>query len=441
MFADLKDKAAGIDRKRVYTAAAALLIAGAAGHFMQRTSGGGGSPDMMSAAIPAVSAPEILAAPPEATPPDTVAAAPVPDSLPGVVETRPAEDVLAEAEPAAPEITAPEAEAELAMTDPAPAAEDETPAPVIAAAPAMVRPKPKPEIIPELGVASTAIYPAPKADLLLEEVTRAATDPLLTITEPTPERPLDSVFAAASDPLGLPPTATIAPAEPEVAGCAIDVQGSVKAGALMELSITAPCNSGESVAFEHAGLKFSEQLGPDGSLIVEVPAMTASARVALHFADGADKDVELNVPDFEAFDRIAVIWQGATGLQLHALEGGAGYDEAGHIWADTPGTPDAAIKETGGFISVLGSTASGFAADVYTYPAGLMRQGIEPEVSIEAQVMEHTCGGEIEGWILRTNPGRAPNVEPLKIMVPGCEAVGEFLVLRNLPVELKLARR
>jgi hypothetical protein len=37
MFADLKEKAAGFDRKRIYTAAATVLIAGAAGHFMQRT--------------------------------------------------------------------------------------------------------------------------------------------------------------------------------------------------------------------------------------------------------------------------------------------------------------------------------------------------------------------------------------------------------------------
>ena len=461
MLADLKEKAAGVDRKRIFTAAAALLVAGAAGHFMQKTAGGsGGGATMMSASVPAVSAPEILAAPadtpmPEiaaATPaPEIAAAAPTPEIVPvdTPMATEPeilGDEILAGVQPAAPE-TAPPATAEpatiVAMADPAPVAGplENAPLDIVAVGPA----KPKPALIPDIiagtGVVSTAIYPAPKANLMLEEVTRAASDPLLTITEPAPERAPETVLAAASDPLGMPAPVGAAPAEPEMAACAITVDGVAKPGALLEISVTAPCNSGEAVGFEHAGLKFGEQLGPDGSLIVEVPAMTGSARVVLNFADGVDKDIQIPVPDFDAFDRVAVIWQGATGLQLHALEGGAGYGEAGHVWADTPGTPDAAITETGGFLSVLGSTSSGYAADVYSYPAALMRKGVEPEISVEAQVMENTCGGEIEGMILRTNPGRAPNVEPLTMVVPGCDAVGEFLVLRNLPVALKLARR
>ncbi len=440
MLADLKEKAAGVDRKRVYTAAAALLIAGAAGHFMQQSSAGSRGPAVMSASVPAISAPQILAAPPdtdapeivaavpEATTPDIVTAVPVPEIRPAETERAPAGESIADAGPEAPVGADPEVGG--------PIAEAVTAAPLVAP-----RPAPKPAIIPEIGTASTAIYPAPKVDLALEEVTRAASDPLLTITEPTPERAKDSVFAAATDELDMPPASAVAPAQPEVAGCAIDVAGTAKPGALLQISITAPCNSGETVAVEHAGLKFSEQLGPDGSLTLEVPAMTGAAKVSLGFSDGADKDLEVTVPDFDAFDRIAVIWQGATGLQLHALEGGADYGETGHIWADTPGTPDAAVAGTGGFVSVLGSSANGYAADVYTYPAALMREGMEPEVSIEAQVMENTCGGEIEGWILRTNPGRAPHVEPLTMVVPGCDAVGEYLVLKNLPVELKLARR
>ena len=469
MLADLKEKAAGVDRKRVYTAAAALLIAGAAGHFMQKTAGGaGGGSAMMSASVPPVSAPEILAGPAEAPTPDIVAAAPVPNIVPA--ETPTADDeVVASPGVEGPADVAPGTSdsvppvMDMATAEPTPS---ETPtaggAPeTVALGPAKPKPMPAPdvmttdlakpdaampdaltpEVLADTGTASTAIYPAPKADLALEEVTRAATDPLLSITEPDPESVEDTVLAAVSDPLGVPTSAGAAPAEPEMATCAIDVQGISKPGALLEISVAAPCNSGEAVGFEHAGLKFSEQLGPDGSLIVEVPAMTGSARVGLNFADGTDKDVQISVPDFDAFDRIAVIWQGATGLQLHALEGGSDYGETGHVWADTPGTPDAAITETGGFLSVLGSTAGGYAADVYTYPEALMRRGVEPEVSIEAQVMETTCGGEIKGQILRTNPGRAPNIEPLTMAVPGCDAVGQILVMRNLPVELKLARR
>jgi len=69
-----------------------------------------------------------------------------------------------------------------------------------------------------------------------------------------------------------------------------------------------------------------------------------------------------------------------------------------------------------------------------------MADGAEPDVSIEAQVMENTCGTRIEGQILRSNPFGAPNIEDLAIAVPGCDAVGEYLVLKNLPQDLKLAR-
>jgi hypothetical protein len=416
MLADLKEKAAGVDRKRIYTAAAALLIAGAAGHFMQQTSGGSRSPAVMSASVPAVSAPEILSAPAGTEPADVVAVR-VPEILPAEPEPTAVGDSLADAATSAPDIVAPDPEpgtsaGPVADATGADTVDAQAPEIIVAAPVTTPRPAPKPVIIPETGTASTAIYPAPKADLMLEEVTRAASDPLLTITEPTPDRPKDSMFAAASDDLDMPPPAAVAPAEPDLAGCAVSVEGTAKPGAMLEIRITAPCNSGEIISFEHTGLKFAEQIGPDGTLTVSVPAMTGMATVSLDFADGGEQDVEVTVPDFETYDRIAVIWQGATGLQLHALEGGADYGEAGHVWADTPAGPDAAVAGMGGFISVLGNTASGFAADVYTYPSALMRDGVEPEISIEAQVMENTCGGVIEGWLLRTNPAGAPHVEP-----------------------------
>ncbi|MCB1358680.1 MAG: hypothetical protein KDK53_20040 [Maritimibacter sp.] len=416
MRADLKEKTSGVDRKRVYTAAVALLVAGAAGHFMQQTSGGSRNPEVMSASVPSVAAPEILPAPKDpATAPtgEAVAAA--------TLETpeAPAREIV---EQAAPEI-------------------------VVAAPIASIRPAPRPSRLDEPVTVTAAVDPAPmpeaapEAGPRVEEVTRAASDPLLTITEPAPERADESVFASATDTVEMPSPETIAPATPEMAGCDVDVTGTARPGAILQIDVTAPCNSGEQVAFNHAGLKFSEQLGPDGSLTVEVPAMTGTARVSLGFPDGSDRNIEVTVPDIEAFDRIAVIWQGATGLQLHAFEGGADYDDKGHLWADTPGAREAAVAGTGGFMTMLGSTANGFAADVYTYPAALSEAGSEPEVSIEAQVMENTCGSKIEGWILRSGTGKEPLVEPLTMTVPGCDAVGEFLVLKNLPVALKIARK
>jgi len=171
-----------------------------------------------------------------------------------------------------------------------------------------------------------------------------------------------------------------------------------------------------------------------------VPAMAETALFTVRFEDGQERATEIKVPDFAEFERMAIVWKGATGLQLHALENGASYGEPGHVWAQEPGMPEMATQGAGGFVSVLGSTAQGYAADVYTFPAGLMGEGADPEISVEAEVMENTCDTKIEGRILRTNPIGDPNIEELSMMVPGCDAVGEYLVLKNLPQDLKLAR-
>ncbi|MCB1338090.1 MAG: hypothetical protein KDK10_11785 [Maritimibacter sp.] len=424
MFADLKEKAAGVDRKRIYTAVGALVIAGAAGHFMQRTANTG--PAILSASVPA---PAPITTAPVDPAPQQIAEAPAPVAEPPAAE---APQALAENAPAAtPDMAEPMPEA---MAEAAPALAPDM-APASTATPEA----------PVVAMAETpATMPAPAAP----EVTRAATDPLMglaatatTAAAPEMAEPEDLVVAAVTEPDDLAPLTDAAPADPQMAGCDIVVNAEAKPGALLGITIDAPCNSGENVAFDHSGLRFGEQLGPDGTLTIDVPAMAGDAMIAVSFENGTEKRLRLPVPDYEEFDRIALVWQGATGLQLHALEGGASYGEPGHVWADTPGTPLTATSGEGGFISVLGSTVDGFAADVYTYPASLMTLGQEPQVSVEAQVMENTCGGEIDGWILRSNPLKAPNIETLKMVVPGCDAVGDYLVLKDLPIELKLARR
>ncbi|RME15147.1 MAG: hypothetical protein D6801_07920, partial [Alphaproteobacteria bacterium] len=122
---------------------------------------------------------------------------------------------------------------------------------------------------------------------------------------------------------------------------------------------------------------------------------------------------------------------------LHAYEAGAGDDDAGHVWADNPALPEDAIAGAGGFLTVLGSTADGYAADVYTFP---LDRDVPVEISLEAQIMENTCGGVIRGTILRNSPIGEPEAVPLAMAAPGCDAVGDYLVLKNLPQNLKIAQ-
>jgi hypothetical protein len=408
MLGKLSEKMAGVNRKRVYTAVAALLIAGAAGQFMQR----GNTPKLETAMAPPAAQPDVA----PASMPDDIAAVMMPEaSNPGAIgpdATAPAIDTAMLAEPAATD----------AMLDDMSAV-----------------------IEPLAVVAANVIDTLP--DAAFTEVTRAATEPLRTLAMPEPI-PLPTPEAVVSAPLTLaavdspeelaPPPM---PAMPETLATACDIQLSaeLRPGALVFLSLEAPCNSGETVQFDHAGLKFSEQLDTQGGLVVLVPAMTESAIFSVAFEDGQHKSISTTVPDLADFERLALVWQGGTGLQLHALENGAFYGDAGHVWAESPSLPANAVSGQGGFVSVLGGSASGYAADVYTFPLSLMREGASPEVSIEAQVAETTCGTEIEGTILHANPGSAPDVSDLAMSVPGCDAVGEYLVLKNLPQHLRIA--
>jgi hypothetical protein len=283
------------------------------------------------------------------------------------------------------------------------------------------------EAIAETGIA--ALEPAPEP-------------------EPEPEASAPILFAALDDAAEPSAEPTVEPTvEPKAApvlmpeaSCEISFNAEPRPAAMVALTFEAPCHSGEDVGFEHGDLRFSELLGPDGSLMILVPVMTETAVFTARLDDGQMASVETRVTDFASFERIAVVWKGATGLQLHALENGATYGEPGHVWAEQPGETEMATQGAGGFVSVLGSSADGYAADVYTYPAGLMVGEMGPDISIEAQVMENTCGTRIAGTILRSNAIGAPNVENLSMAVPDCDAVGEYLVLKNLPQELKLAR-
>ncbi len=241
---------------------------------------------------------------------------------------------------------------------------------------------------------------------------------------------------AAPDPLLAPfdaPAFTASEAD-----CPISLTAIPAEAALVALTVTAPCHSGEAVTFASDGLSVSEYLDPTGQLDILFPPLSAQAGISAIFADGTERAVEIELPDFKAYRRVALTWQGGTGLQLHVFENGAGYDDPGHVWAENPQLADLALAGSGGFVTVLGSVPKGAAADVYTYPAKLDAGANPPGVSVELSVADTTCGTKVEGHLLSTGPDQ-PIDMPLSIAMPGCDAVGEYLVLKNLSPDLKLA--
>ncbi|MBV7411029.1 hypothetical protein [Maritimibacter sp. DP1N21-5] len=378
MLAKISEISTKVDKKRVYTAAGALVVALAAGHVMQRTTG---QPTV------AVNAPMEQAS---AEVPPAPAVANITGF--GATEAVVAPALVAEVNEVTPGILAEEA---AVVAGGSTETEAETPVEL-----AFVEPAP---------VADIEVMRADKMDALsgFEDEAVETLPPAMGETEVTPDDTCDMAMTSVAVP-----------------------------GALVAVSLTAPCHAEATVEFSHDGLSFTEALDEDGALTVMIPALTSPAMINAQIGEDT-LDSLATVPDLTQFDRVALVWQGGTGLQLHALEDGAAYGEPGHVWAEAPRAPETATQGEGGFLTLLGSVAGGYAADIYTYPASLM---IAPSISIEAQVTEDTCGTMISGHYIRsTLTGTATEVD-VGMVVPGCEAIGEYLVLKNLPEELTIAR-
>lgn len=400
-----------LDKKRVYTGVGALIIALATGHVMQRT----------------INAPDAPAAPAQVA---AVAVAPGPVD-PVAAPAAETQAVIAEA---------PE---ELTRSDESPATEDlMAPAPMVAAQTPSDDQTPMQDTvdadvlagIPGAQEQDESIAAEVEDDLGAELIAMTTEDPELYVTDVT------RASSDATSPLTLDaPGFDVAPAavDTQIDTCAQSLDLSVEPGAMIGISYSAPCDAGGSVEFDHLGLMFTERLGPDGTLTMAIPAMSDTAViVARSLGDDGVISQSVTVPNIAEFVRVALVWKGGTGLQLHALENGAYYGDPGHIWAEEPGLPSRADNNEGGFLTVLGSVADGYAADVYTYPASL---AIAPDISIEAQVLETTCQTAIMGSYLTSVIGDAPTVVNVGMAVPGCDAVGEYLVLKNLAQNLTIA--
>ncbi|UWP92108.1 hypothetical protein K3X13_13980 [Aliiroseovarius crassostreae] len=368
----------GIDKKRLGTAAATLVIALGAGYYMQN------GQSQSQAAGPVV----------QPQPVQTASVLPTP-----AVEAQAEEQVEAQAEASAPEADP------LPQADEVDLAED-LPDPDPAVTPALVQPEPN-------AVAET-----------LPEVA------------PQPEESFD--LAA----LDLSPSAEPVVAEPAPLAtdhCTPSLTGRVEDLAMMTLTVEAPCNANAEVEFSHEGLRFTEYLDEEGRVEVTVPALTRDAKVSAYLSETSAAHLELVIPEAAQYRRAALVWQGATGLQLHAFEEGADYGDEGHLWADHPGGLTRTMGGEGGFVTVLGSVAQGYAADIYTFPAYMMRSLSGPEMSIEAHILETTCNSEIEGVFLRANGKDLPREMPVRIAAPGCDSVGEYLVFSDMVQELTIA--
>lgn len=229
---------------------------------------------------------------------------------------------------------------------------------------------------------------------------------------------------------------------PEFA-CDIVLTAEPLAAAMVELTLQADCLPNERVTVHHHGMMITDVTGSDGLLRLQVPALAEKSVFIASFSSGDGAVVQTNVPSLEFYDRVALQWSGSLGLELHALEFGAEYFSDGHVWADASRALDVAARGEGGFMTLLGNpdVLNPLMAQIYTFPSEISKKSGDVSVSVEAEVTLENCGKQVDAQTLEVRRQGPVRVQDVSLFMPNCNAVGDFLVLKNLLEDLKIAAR
>ncbi len=206
--------------------------------------------------------------------------------------------------------------------------------------------------------------------------------------------------------------------------------------AMLRIEVTATCDPGARVEIVHAGLRFTLLADAFGHAEVVAPAMMPDAVVEAILPGGAALSARAAVPDASKFERVAISTDGHSALAIHAFEFGASYGEPGHVHHGTP--PGAASGE----VRRLGDAAADnpLIAEVYTFPTGESLASGTVRLHVEGEVTTDNCGRDVAARVLQGMPGGPPGVVALKVTMPGCDATGDILVLKNVLRDLRIAR-
>jgi len=209
---------------------------------------------------------------------------------------------------------------------------------------------------------------------------------------------------------------------------------SAAPGGLIRLALSSPCRALQPVRLNHAGLSLDLRTDQMGTLRLDLPALRDTADIALTFADGSRIARSVEVLDLAAFHRIAVLWQGPAGLSLHAREVARTTTKTLTVWPRNPGTLRVALRGQGGSMMTVG--AGDARAEFYTVPRDLGTV----RLSLEGAVSADNCGRAVQATAFRSVAGQDAKRTDLRLRLPGCDRVGDYLRLKDLLPDLKIAR-
>ena len=229
---------------------------------------------------------------------------------------------------------------------------------------------------------------------------------------------------------------------PQDAACAPEVSATAGAAAMVQLVIAAPCHANDRVAVLHQGLVFTEVTDANGDLLISIPALSENAGFFVTFSDDTSVMAAAEVPSVEFYDRTILQWKGGAGFALHALEFGADYDQDGHVWFGSDRTFSVPATGEGGLVTRLGNPEAPepMMADVYTFPTATATRNGEVLINVEAEVTDSNCDRTVNASVLSVERGVMTNSHDVQVTVPDCDSTGEYLVLKKVVNDLKIAR-
>lgn len=296
-----------------------------------------------------------------------------------------------------------------------------------------------------VGIESRAPAAPAQPDLSQEAYTPVIASVVVPQSLQLPQRGVQTASFTALDEIPTEETAPFMDAAPiaRTPSCEIKLTATPASHATILTELDAPCRPNAIVTFDHEGMSFRLMTDERGQVRVSIPALQAEALVIAAFDDGKGAAAMTGVQDLIMYDRAVLQWQGETDLQLHAREFGAAYGEPGHIWAATMTDPLTSDTGMGGMFTRLGNAdlPQSLMAEVYTYPSAMTARDGDISLSVEAEVTARNCGREISAQTIQIRPMLDISKEVMSLTLPECDAMGEFLVLKNMLEDLTLASR
>lgn len=242
---------------------------------------------------------------------------------------------------------------------------------------------------------------------------------------------------AALDPDPATPVQPIDPQlQAELDSCAVWLVATPTTDSMLEASIYAPCDNGASIVLSHAGLRIDEQIGADGQLMVLLPALVEDASVTVTFGDGREQSDTTFVPGLADMERVALQWQGAATLSLHAYEFGAAYGEPGHVHQGSERS-----DASRGFVTALGDPmlGTGNQVQVYSFPRGQSARSGQVTLEVEIPVTEASCGKPLAVQAIEVHGSSSVQVRQISLEMPVCDGNGGYVVLPGVLPDLQIA--